>query len=399
MAVKPFGDQTLTDAINRAKACELTMNSGRPRIMNYAQTGKSEMAELTKLVTVLAQQVSEIEKKIDNRPSGSYRKPPAARPELSVPDRPPIVCYSCGEPGHISRRCPKKENTTGGGAPLEGEGAKPVQNPSYVTLFQAYPAQRNRPKTRSTPYPNKEIIEEENALEDPQYAPIPIPIQTTNNVGEGEPMTVDAKEQATEIKKKKATVRKKKTPKISPKLRSDVGKSLRKPMTRSAKFAHQDVQSTTAMYCDAMIKGKRIPLIVDTGAAGSIVTCQLLNDLGIAIDRPSAIVMINVNGEKKRPLGEVLDFPITVGGVTVPINVVVIDTESYSAIVGREVEIPVEYRMMPHERTIKQKEEEARIVESEEEEDDDDGDEEEESDDEYEEEELEEKKIVRRVGI
>ncbi|EXX59701.1 gag-pol fusion protein [Rhizophagus irregularis DAOM 197198w] len=46
---------------------------------------------------------------------------------------------------------------------------------------------------------------------------------------------------------------------------------------------------------------------------------------------------------------------------------------------------------MPHERMIKQKEEEARIVESEEEEDDDDGDEEEESDDEYEEEELEEK--------
>ncbi|GBC33781.2 retroviral-like aspartic protease 1 [Rhizophagus irregularis DAOM 181602=DAOM 197198] len=314
------------------------------------------MAELTKLVTVLAQQVSEIEKKIDNRPSGSYQKPPAARPELSVPDRPPIVCYSL-------------------------------------------PAQRNRPKTRSTPYPNKEIIEEENAREDPQYAPIPIPIQTTNNVGEGEPMTVDAKEQATEIKKKKATVWKKKTLKvqpsiaahiplynivadlqqqranitfgqlfqISPKLRNDVGKSLRKPMTRSAKFAHQDVQSTTAMYCDAMIKGKRIPLIVDTGAAGSIVTCQLLNDLGIAIDRPSAIVMINVNGEKKRPLGEVLDFLITFGGVTVPINVVVIDTESYSAI------------------------EEVRIVESEEEEDDDDGDEEEESDDEYEEEELEEK--------
>ncbi|CAB4383996.1 unnamed protein product [Rhizophagus irregularis] len=186
-------------------------------------------------------------------------------------------------------------------------------------------------------------------------------------------------------------------------------------MTRSAKFAHQDVQSMTAMYCDTMIKGKRIPLIVNTGAAGSIVTCQLLNDLGIAIDRPSAIVMINVNREKKRPLGEVLDFQITVGGVTVPINMVVIDVESYSAIVGndwlskvqaqlnykastllftwqgREVEISVEYRIMPHERMIKQKEEEARIVESKEEKNEDDGDEEEKSDDEYEEEELEEK--------
>ncbi|RGB23696.1 hypothetical protein C1646_774145 [Rhizophagus diaphanus] len=203
-----------------------------------------------------------------------------------------------------------------GGAPLEGKGAKPIQNPSYVTLFQAYPAQRNRPKTRSTPYLNKEVIEDESARDEPQYAPIPIPIQTTNNVGEGEPMTVDAKEQSTEIKRKKATVQKKKTPKvqpsitahippynivadlqqqranitfgqlfqISPKLRSDVGKSLRKPTTRSAKFAHQDVQSTTAMYCDAMIKRKRIPLIIDIGAAGSIVTCQLLNNLGIAID-------------------------------------------------------------------------------------------------------------------
>ncbi|CAB4383995.1 unnamed protein product [Rhizophagus irregularis] len=133
------------------------------------------MAELTKLVTVLAQQVFKIEKKIDNRPSGSYRKPPAARPELSVPDRPPIE----------------------------------------VHLW-------NRPKTQSTPYPNKEIIKEENAREDPQYAPIPIPIQTTNNVGEGEPMTVDAKEQATEIKKKKATVQKKKTPKVQPSIAAHI---------------------------------------------------------------------------------------------------------------------------------------------------------------------------------
>src|SRR3954467_11008221 len=81
--------------------------------MNYAQTGKSEMAELTKLVTVLAQQVSKIEKKIDNHPSGNYQKPPAMKPELLVQDRPLIVCYTCGEPGHISRRCLKKENTTG----------------------------------------------------------------------------------------------------------------------------------------------------------------------------------------------------------------------------------------------------------------------------------------------
>lgn len=78
---------------------------------------------------------------------------------------------------------------------------------------------------------------------------------------------------------------------ISPKLRSDVGKSLRKPTSRSAKlaaqFADQNNQSATALYCDATVKGREIPLILDSGAAGSIISCRLLNDLRIAIDRPS----------------------------------------------------------------------------------------------------------------
>ena len=71
---------------------------------------------------------------------------------------------------------------------------------------------------------------------------------------------------------------------ISLKLRSDAGKSLRKPVARSAKFAHQVAPSTTAMYCDATVRGRKIPLILDSGAAGSIVSCELLNDFGILID-------------------------------------------------------------------------------------------------------------------
>jgi hypothetical protein len=110
MAVKPFGDQTLTAAINRAKACELTLTSGRTKLLNYAQTSRSEATELTKLVSALAQQVSELEKKIDNKTYPGNRKFPVAKPDNSAPTRPPIVCYTCGEPGHISRRCPKKDN-------------------------------------------------------------------------------------------------------------------------------------------------------------------------------------------------------------------------------------------------------------------------------------------------
>jgi hypothetical protein len=104
---------------------------------------------------------------------------------------------------------------------------------------------------------------------------------------------------------------------ISPKLRSDVNRSLRKPgAARNAKmpaqFSDQIGPNATALYCDAEVRGRAIPLIIDSGAAGSIVSCQFLNDVGIAIDRPLTTLMINVNGERKRPLGEVLSFPITI---------------------------------------------------------------------------------------
>jgi hypothetical protein len=150
---------------------------------------------------------------------------------------------------------------------LEGEGAKPTQNPSYVTLFQAYPAQRHRPKTRNNPYPSSEQRNDESnesggtAHRDIQEDSAPIAVPTPDTVAGNEPMVVDTEERpkpATDTKKKKVVVRKKKMPKvqpsiaahiqpynivadlqqqranitfgqllqISPKLRSDVGKSL-----------------------------------------------------------------------------------------------------------------------------------------------------------------------------
>ncbi|CAB4374102.1 unnamed protein product [Rhizophagus irregularis] len=140
--------------------------------------------------------------------------------------------------------------------------------------------------------------------------------------------------------------------------------SLRKPGTRSSKmaaqFSNQYNLNATALYCDATIKGREIPLIIDSRAAGSIVSCRLLNDLGIAINQPSTTLMINVNGERRRPLGEVLNFPVTIKGMTISIDVVVTDAMDYSAIVGNdwlakgnEIEVPVEYLEMPMERRKK----------------------------------------------
>src|SRR5215211_8416281 len=63
---------------------------------------------------------------------------------------------------------------------------------------------------------------------------------------------------------------------ISPKLRSDVRKSLRKPGVRTTKivaFSDHIAPNATALYCDANIRGQLIPLIIDTSAAESIVSC------------------------------------------------------------------------------------------------------------------------------
>ncbi|CAB4429356.1 unnamed protein product [Rhizophagus irregularis] len=117
VAVKPFADQTLQAAIDRARACELTLREGKKKPSNYATTVQSETTELAKIVSTLVTQV-------DLNTAASSAK----------------SAWSCQPVFKLE------------GASLEGKGAKPEQNPSFCTLFEAYPAERNRPVTRSHPY-------------------------------------------------------------------------------------------------------------------------------------------------------------------------------------------------------------------------------------------------------
>src|SRR5438034_5122649 len=197
---------------------------------------------------------------------------------------------------------------------------------------------------------------------------------------------------------------------IAPRCKTELARGIRKPTMRKVHFSDMEAERSTAMYCDATIRGVKIPLIIDSGAAGSIVTSHFLSKLGIHIDRLSTTSMVNVNGEKKMPMGEVLNFPITVQGIEVPVNVVVTEAETYSVIVGndwlrkvkanidyktstmtiswkgKEAKVPVEYQDTKQtQRTEKDEEENSEEEDSEEEEEIEDGSEEEE----YEEAELE----------
>ncbi|CAH1767906.1 10272_t:CDS:2, partial [Entrophospora sp. SA101] len=89
----------------------------------------------------------------------------------------------------------------------------------------------------------------------------------------------------------------------APKLTSELSRSLRTPQTRRVKKTTPQAEQlnaeirSTAMYCKA-------------------------NKLGVKIPRKSSVVIINVNGQKTSPLGEVDDLPLTIGGITIPLSAI-----------------------------------------------------------------------------
>jgi hypothetical protein len=178
-----------------------------------------------------------------------------------------------------------------------------------------------------------------------------------------------------DIKNQQARITFRQLLELAPKCHSELAYGIRKPTLRKMNLGEQEIDETaTTLYCDATIKGTELPLIVNSRAAKSIVSCQLLKDLKIPIDRPSTTMMINVNGEQKRSLGEVLNFLITIKGFTVPINVIIAEADSYRAIVGNDwlekvkaninyeisiititwegkmVDIPIEYHLLSREK-------------------------------------------------
>ena len=92
----------------------------------------------------------------------------------------------------------------------------------------------------------------------------------------------------------------------------------------------------SALYCEASINHIRFPLIVDSRSAGSIISLALLKDLDMEITRASKTVMVNVNSERRRPLGAVSDIPLKIRECIIPMDAIVTEADSYAAIVGND---------------------------------------------------------------
>ncbi|KAG9286640.1 hypothetical protein G9A89_007767 [Geosiphon pyriformis] len=89
-----------------------------------------------------------------------------------------------------------------------------------------------------------------------------------------------------------------------------------------------------AMYMDARVDGHPIKLILDSESAGSIITRQLMDQLGCQVDRTASARIITADGATKTPISKIDDFPIEINGIIVFIKVLVMDATQYQVLVA-----------------------------------------------------------------
>ncbi|KAG9285972.1 hypothetical protein G9A89_022648 [Geosiphon pyriformis] len=107
-------------------------------------------------------------------------------------------------------------------------------------------------------------------------------------------------------------------------------KSSDTPLFSGAAFEEKPIM---AMYIDAKVDGHFIKLILDSGSADSIITQQLMDQLGHQVDCAASTRIITVDRATKTPIGEIDDFLIEVNGIVVPIKVLVIKATQYQVLV------------------------------------------------------------------
>ena len=66
--------------------------------------------------------------------------------------------------------------------------------------------------------------------------------------------------------------------------------------------------------------------MLDSGAAVSIITEKLRQQLGLKVNRPSKIVVITANGTKQQALGEIQSVEIVIKTLLVPMKLQVIES-------------------------------------------------------------------------
>ncbi|KAG9306104.1 hypothetical protein G9A89_016008 [Geosiphon pyriformis] len=95
----------------------------------------------------------------------------------------------------------------------------------------------------------------------------------------------------------------------------------------------------TTMYINAKIDGHYIKLILDSGSAGSIITQQLMDQLGCRVDRAASARIIMADEMTKTLISKIDDLPIEINGIIVPIKVLIMEATQCQALNTQELQL------------------------------------------------------------
>ena len=63
---------------------------------------------------------------------------------------------------------------------------------------------------------------------------------------------------------------------------------------------------------------------------------QIIKELGLKIDTFSSSLIVSATGPSIRPLGIIKSLPIEIEGMTIPMDIEVMDATSYSLLLGND---------------------------------------------------------------
>ena len=90
------------------------------------------------------------------------------------------------------------------------------------------------------------------------------------------------------------------------------------------------------MKCNIKIKDKPYQAIIDSSVSISMISYQIVKELGLKIDTCSSSLILSATGPSIRPLEIIKNLPIEIEGITIPLDVEVMDATSYSLLLGND---------------------------------------------------------------
>jgi hypothetical protein len=93
---------------------------------------------------------------------------------------------------------------------------------------------------------------------------------------------------------------------------------------------------TTPVKCNISLQHKPYQAIIDSGASISMISHKTVKELGLTIEKASNSLIVPAVGTSTRPLGIIKDLPVEIDLVTIPLTVEVVDTTSYSILLGND---------------------------------------------------------------